>query len=909
MMSEIASAPASLAKAPAARIRFAFETALWGRRIHDLDLVLDILAACGFVGVEFAQAPSEIFVLDPEAPTGRRPVRDLPELLGKLSQSGRNLALVGLAGGPLDERIAFCAHFRPPYLYVEDVDFSPDADPEGEATQAAKALAMDPPFTLALHPHWFFPVRTSAIARARIEEYKTHYPGGSHLKMLPDTAHLTIAQENPAESISIHRKYLAAVHLKDWVPYYGRYSQRYAQGFRPLGEGDGTVNLDEVLRTLDEIDYDGWVVVEQDHSVSTPAETVFKCANWLIERQRLAAADASRLEALRQIEKDSDAAVAGDADAHRREAQFTRNLLRATHLTLAYFYKRVVESFLALGGIETAKLYSYYALRNELYLVGMAGEPAETCSGILQTKRSLCGKVVANPKVQIWDLSSAENQEAFFDKPFLKALLRKGRWMVTVPIFNPSNTHHLRYLLLLFPSDRADVVWHQAERHDELIRLGMQMSRVADHAIDEVCSAFATKTNLTCGQAKSKDKFLNLLRLLLQDVFFCEAVSIFLVDESGERLEVDEAHGTTGLVWDPNVGAEERFYERGYGVTGSVWRDRDVRMFPDAARETPPDGKWHTRDIVQNSDRYECLLAPIARPKGEAIGVIRLTNKRKQAEIRATTMFTDDDAAILDAIIQAAMPYLEMLLLQQRQSDAIIRMTHEFQGPLVAIRGAVDLMHHAMAKKGHHPKDYFGRPYSQDVQSWAEVMTRLAMNARIFSGSPDQIGLKIDGKVAPLRDLVGPALKQVELFEKEWNVIEKEIDTMACSNHPGLFVDKSRMQQVFLNLVTNAIKYSGGGKLRIRVESLTNGATLEIWFSDWGIGVPAALRERIFLPGIRSEEAKRIDVTGLGIGLPVVRKILRAHGGEICLSSCANPTTFVIALPIALAYGPPLQNK
>src|SRR5262245_11433755 len=113
-------------------MRLGFQTIIWGPRIEDLDGALEIIAAAGFEGVEFAQR-TDMLGLGLNHP--------IDELHRKLER--RKLELIGFAGGSLRERLEFCGRFRPAYLYVED----------WEPTVAPAAVAAG--FKLALHPHMF----------------------------------------------------------------------------------------------------------------------------------------------------------------------------------------------------------------------------------------------------------------------------------------------------------------------------------------------------------------------------------------------------------------------------------------------------------------------------------------------------------------------------------------------------------------------------------------------------------------------------------------------------------------------------------------------------------------------------------------------------------------------------------
>jgi sugar phosphate isomerase/epimerase len=262
-------------------MRVGLQTILWGRRIDDLDLVLDQIAACGYQGIEIAHDPDELWFWD-ETQQRSRHIEKISELLEMLERPGRNLKLIGLAGGPLKKRMEFCENHREFYLYVDEWDAT-----------AEEALATDPPFTLALHPHLFMDVHRYARAKRILRDHKE-----DNLKFLPDTAHLSIAGDDILQAIQKYYKRLAAVHLKDWTPDFGRHSLRYARGFLELGRG--VIPLDDTLRLLDAKKYKGWIVVEQDHPTTSPEDAARSCAAWLAARKIMPSPSVERLTQLRQ---------------------------------------------------------------------------------------------------------------------------------------------------------------------------------------------------------------------------------------------------------------------------------------------------------------------------------------------------------------------------------------------------------------------------------------------------------------------------------------------------------------------------------------------------------------------------------------------------------------------------------
>jgi sugar phosphate isomerase/epimerase len=230
----------------------AIQTISWGDRVIDVGRMLHEIKDAGYTGVEFYQHPDE---LGP------------PEELFR-TMYGLGLRCIGIAGGSLNEKVDFVRKYTTaervsrvslalqsgrksqpsapvdqPYIYLDRW--------EGRAADDALRAGM----TLALHPHMFKQIQTTAD----VESYLGKHAG---LRFLPDTAHLTVAGEDIKAVIDNHFGRIEAIHLKDWTAEYGRAYQFYSRGFVELGQGD--VPLGDVIKLLIKRSYKKWVVVEQD---------------------------------------------------------------------------------------------------------------------------------------------------------------------------------------------------------------------------------------------------------------------------------------------------------------------------------------------------------------------------------------------------------------------------------------------------------------------------------------------------------------------------------------------------------------------------------------------------------------------------------------------------------------------
>jgi two-component system phosphate regulon sensor histidine kinase PhoR len=114
---------------------------------------------------------------------------------------------------------------------------------------------------------------------------------------------------------------------------------------------------------------------------------------------------------------------------------------------------------------------------------------------------------------------------------------------------------------------------------------------------------------------------------------------------------------------------------------------------------------------------------------------------------------------------------------------------------------------------------------------------------------------------------------------------EKKIELIYHPAKEGLqlFGDKTRLKQVFINLITNAIKYTEQGKVEVLIEEETKFGKIII--RDTGIGIPPEDLNRIFERFYRVDKARSRAVGGTGLGLAIAKHIVEAHSSKIEVKS------------------------
>ncbi|HWO43758.1 MAG TPA: ATP-binding protein [Candidatus Eisenbacteria bacterium] len=228
------------------------------------------------------------------------------------------------------------------------------------------------------------------------------------------------------------------------------------------------------------------------------------------------------------------------------------------------------------------------------------------------------------------------------------------------------------------------------------------------------------------------------------------------------------------------------------------------------------------------------------------------------------------------------------------RSDFVANVSHELRTPLTAIRGYVETL---VRTPPADPAD--ARHFLSIIERHSERLSRLTEDLLTLSDLES-------GKTPIARQPVDVAQliqRVLEVFFDQAVRKNLQLQPAVPSNLPPVCGDWDRLQQLFINLVDNAVKYTPpGGKVTVSATPVgaDDGARVEIAVSDTGPGIPEQDIPRLTERFYRVDKARSRSLGGTGLGLAIVKHIVQAHKGEMRIESVVQQGTTVRVLLPAL---------
>jgi signal transduction histidine kinase len=225
--------------------------------------------------------------------------------------------------------------------------------------------------------------------------------------------------------------------------------------------------------------------------------------------------------------------------------------------------------------------------------------------------------------------------------------------------------------------------------------------------------------------------------------------------------------------------------------------------------------------------------------------------------------------------------------LDRAESASMRKVAHELRAPLSAIRSFLTLIlqGYVSPEKARHMQQRAAERADELLVLIDDILNLAHLKGAGYPGDRELVSVE-----AVLRDVL--ALHAPETEERR---LKLKVEARPCA---AILADPAHIQQLWTNLISNAIKYTPKGG-RVTVRLFPEGGTIVGEVSDTGIGIAREDLPHLFEEFFRTAQAKEFAQRGTGLGLSIVKQIVQQYGGDICVESrLGKGSRFTFVLPV-----------
>ncbi|WP_449244163.1 response regulator [Desulfobacca acetoxidans] len=304
---------------------------------------------------------------------------------------------------------------------------------------------------------------------------------------------------------------------------------------------------------------------------------------------------------------------------------------------------------------------------------------------------------------------------------------------------------------------------------------------------------------------------------------------------------------------------------------------------------TPPPQPGPLSYYLDDSSLKEAIYTLLTAPEQDNITYISQELRKGRAYLRALSApFYGPDLQLL-GVVTVFHDITGFKELDEMKNEFVQMVSHELRAPLSAIK-----MQHTVILDGlagdltEKQRELLVRAHAK-IQGLLDLINELLNVARMEAGhcQLEQVPLSLGGVLTDL----------VELLQTKAANQKIVLQLITPPNLPLIQADRRSMEEVFMNLLCNAINYSPNGG-DVKISAVSHCEYLEVLVSDTGVGLEPEEIPKIFDKFYRAKHPQTRQVIGTGLGLAIVKNLIEAHRGSIQVESQPGVgTTFRVLLP------------
>ena len=350
--------------------------------------------------------------------------------------------------------------------------------------------------------------------------------------------------------------------------------------------------------------------------------------------------------------------------------------------------------------------------------------------------------------------------------------------------------------------------------------------------------------------------------------------------------------------------SRESLLEASQTLLQAVTADELEDLIPKAFASALPPRSWclFLRDSSErestNRDGRQVLCIPL-REAGHVLGTVLICSSVSMFELNARQEADLGEIARLAGVALASRIESDLAREQARAEAAEVRfdmigmLAHEMRTPLASIKGYASALLLEELELDSDTLREFLQAIDEESDRLNQMVTHLLDSTVIEAGA-----LELQREPVSMPPLIRKTTDTMSRRTDRHRIITSFTDDLV-----PVFADEDRVQQVLINLIDNAIKYSpDGGLIVVRCRRINDELLVQV--SDQGIGIAPEHLNKLFERFFRTEQRRALGVSGTGLGLPIADALVRAHGGRIWAESTVDHgTTLSFTLPIIRESG------